>query len=99
MILQAAWVVPITAPPIRAGYVEIRDTRIQALGPQHALPAGAHAEDLGNAILVPGLVNPHTHLHSGSGSPAWCACGVSPGASSGSGPVCARGLGNRCGPV
>ena len=82
MIIKAAWVVPIAAPPIRDGFVEIAGQRIVRVGPAEALKApmrcdGASREDqapveppdagtpvcdLGQAIITPGLVNPHTHL-------------------------------------
>ncbi|MGD8452518.1 MAG: amidohydrolase family protein [Phycisphaerae bacterium] len=64
MILKAAWVLPIGAPPIADGYVEIEGDCIRAVGAQRELPPAAaqSAEDLGQAVLMPGLVNPHTHL-------------------------------------
>ncbi|HUU94302.1 MAG TPA: hypothetical protein VM487_01065, partial [Phycisphaerae bacterium] len=66
MILKAAWIVPVTTPPVRYGYVEVQGDRIVALGPigQRSLPPPAVA-DLGDVVLVPGLVNPHTHLELG----------------------------------
>ncbi len=63
MILKAAWVVPVTSPPIHAGYVEIADGRVVAVGAVSALPSTAtQVTDLGNVILTPGFVNPHSHL-------------------------------------
>lgn len=62
MILTAAWVVPVAAPPIRDGYVEVRGERIAAVGRARDLPAGAARESLGAMALLPGLVNAHTHL-------------------------------------
>ena len=63
MILRAAWVVPVSSPPIRDGYVEISGDRIVAVG-RWADRSGPAAQmlDLSDAILTPGLVNPHTHL-------------------------------------
>lgn len=62
MILRAACVVPVTAPPIRDGWVELAGQRIVGVGPwaDRADTSGVH--DLGDAVLLPGLVNPHTHL-------------------------------------
>jgi 5-methylthioadenosine/S-adenosylhomocysteine deaminase len=54
-------VLPITQPPIEHGTVVERDGRITYVGPQNAAPAGDDY-DLGEAILLPGLVNTHTHL-------------------------------------
>lgn len=63
MIVKATWVVPVISPPIRAGYVEIDADRIVAVGSASALPPTAtEIVDLGDVILTPGLVNPHTHL-------------------------------------
>lgn len=63
MILKAAWVVPVTAPPIRDGFVEVREGRIANVGPasDHSF-ADREIVDLGASVLLPGLVNPHTHL-------------------------------------
>jgi cytosine/adenosine deaminase-related metal-dependent hydrolase len=66
VIIEAAWVVPVISPPIRAGAVEVIDRRIVRVGPARALASDAmDAVDLGNAILTPGLINPHTHLELG----------------------------------
>ena len=63
MILKAAWVVPVSAEPIPDGYIEIEGGRITAVGSCHCLPNSLPtAEDLGQVILTPGLINPHTHL-------------------------------------
>lgn len=64
MILKAAWVVPVTAPPIPSGYVEIAGDRIARVGAVSTLASTGDADvvDLGDAVLTPGLINPHTHL-------------------------------------
>lgn len=58
MIYRADWVHPITGPPVRDGWVEIAGDRVAALG------AGPVAEsvDLGPVVVLPALVNAHTHL-------------------------------------
>lgn len=60
MIAHARWVLPIAQPPIEGGWVSIEDGVIQALGKGHP-PSGA-VTDLGDAAILPGLVNAHTHL-------------------------------------
>ena len=63
--LRARWVVPVDRPPIADAAVLIgADGRIAELGPDGSVPrpAGGIALDLGDAILLPGLVNTHTHL-------------------------------------
>jgi len=63
VILKAAWVVPVCAPPIRSGGIQVLGDSIVAVGTLDALPTdGDTLVDLGDAILTPGLVNPHTHL-------------------------------------
>lgn len=46
------------------GLVVIQDGQITAVGPGAALPAGAEIIDLGDATLLPGLMDAHTHLTS-----------------------------------
>ena len=58
---HARWVLPISAPPIEHGTVAVADGRIDYVGPRSAAPPGTDAE-LGNALLLPGLVNAHSHL-------------------------------------
>ncbi len=57
---RAAWVVPIAAPPLRDGWVDVDGDRIVAVGSDRTL--AVHEEDLGAVVLMPGLVNAHTHL-------------------------------------
>ncbi|HSJ62874.1 MAG TPA: amidohydrolase family protein [Gemmatimonadaceae bacterium] len=58
---HAAWVLPITAPPIRGGTVAIQGSRIAYVGTRNGAPPGDDVE-LGDVVLMPGLVNAHTHL-------------------------------------
>jgi 5-methylthioadenosine/S-adenosylhomocysteine deaminase len=61
-ILAARWLLPITAAPIAHGAVAIDDAgRLAYVGPRDDAPPG-ELEDLGDAVLLPGLVNVHTHL-------------------------------------
>jgi cytosine/adenosine deaminase-related metal-dependent hydrolase len=52
-------VLPIAQPPIENGCVEIADGRIVSVG---EWPGGEAADDLGDSVVLPGLVNAHTHL-------------------------------------
>ena len=61
MRYHARWVLPITRPPIENGTVVENDGVITYVGPRAAAPPGQDY-DLGDAILLPGLVNSHTHL-------------------------------------
>ncbi len=61
----ARWVLPISTPPIRDGVVIVDGDRIEAVGRQVDLVgsvSSAQVLDLGEAALLPGLVNAHTHL-------------------------------------
>ena len=58
---RAAWVLPIVQPPIANGAVAVQGDRIIYVGPAAGAPRG-RVMDLGDAALMPGLVNVHTHL-------------------------------------
>ena len=86
---RAAWVLPIDAPPIRDGWVEVDRGLIVGVGESNGdrpdaqlkLRAPLSASESRTAIL-PGLVNAHTHLElswmrgrvpPGDAMPAWAA--------------------------
>lgn len=61
--LKARYVFPVASPPIEDGAVIIDGERIFAVGrAKDVLPPHIAVEDLGNAAIVPGFVNAHTHL-------------------------------------
>lgn len=65
MLLRAAWVAPMIQPPIRDGAVLVANGRIADVGSSENLSArhrDAVQFDLGRSVLLPGLVNAHTHL-------------------------------------
>jgi imidazolonepropionase-like amidohydrolase len=49
-------------PPVMPGAVLVRGDRIVEAGRSVAIPAGARIVDLGEATLLPGLIDLHTHL-------------------------------------
>jgi cytosine/adenosine deaminase-related metal-dependent hydrolase len=58
-VLSADWVIPVEGSPIRDGAVAIEDGRIAAVGPASELGEGERFPD---AVILPGLVNAHSHL-------------------------------------
>ena len=76
-ILRAQHIVTMAGPPLENGWLRIDRGRIGAVG--RGKPPTA-AVDFGDAIIIPGLVNAHTHLEfsglpepfpPGGGLPAW----------------------------
>jgi cytosine/adenosine deaminase-related metal-dependent hydrolase len=59
--LRARWVLPVVGAPIENGEVVVEGDRIVAVE-QAEGPGSAEVQDFGDAILMPGLVNVHTHL-------------------------------------
>ena len=61
---HAAWILPISEPPIRDGWFAVDRGRVVALGAagKRVLADGAKVVDLGHVAVLPGLVNAHTHL-------------------------------------
>ena len=64
MILRAKIVLPVTAPPIEDGAVFVDGNKISAVAPWKDLRPHLRKKvsDLGEVILLPGLVNAHCHL-------------------------------------
>jgi cytosine/adenosine deaminase-related metal-dependent hydrolase len=63
--LAARWVIPIEGHPIERGAVLIgTDGRVIAVGPDAVVPrpSEAEAETYERGLLLPGLINTHTHL-------------------------------------
>jgi cytosine/adenosine deaminase-related metal-dependent hydrolase len=64
MILRARTVVPMTGPPIDNGAVVVKGNRVRAVGtlPEIAALFTGALFDLGEQVLMPGLINAHCHL-------------------------------------
>jgi cytosine/adenosine deaminase-related metal-dependent hydrolase len=62
--LRARWIVPVGGPAIEDGWLRIEQGRIVAIGRRNLTgnPPSGRSIDLGDSIVLPGLVNAHTHL-------------------------------------
>jgi cytosine/adenosine deaminase-related metal-dependent hydrolase len=63
--LAARWLIPVVGSPFEYGALLIgADGRIHAVGSNQDVPrpSDVPAEDYGDAVIVPGLINTHTHL-------------------------------------
>ena len=64
-IIAANWVLPISAPPISSGAVAIKNDKIVAIGERAEIVErypNFEIADYGEAAVLPGFVNAHTHL-------------------------------------
>ena len=64
LVIRGGWIVPMRGPPIRGGAVRIRGSRVVAVsaGAVAARERASRMVDLPDAVVMPGLVNAHTHL-------------------------------------
>jgi len=65
LIYSARWLLPITSPPIRDAAIAIQGDTILAIGPRTEIAArfpDAPASHFEDAVIMPGLVNAHSHL-------------------------------------
>jgi 5-methylthioadenosine/S-adenosylhomocysteine deaminase len=64
-IYSARWVLPGSAAEIENGAVAVEGPRIAGVGPTAEITAqfpAARVESFGDAVILPGLINTHTHL-------------------------------------
>jgi len=65
MILSGRWVVPVSSPPLSYGAIAVERDRILEVGPLETVRKnypGHELRDFPEAVLLPGLVNVHSHL-------------------------------------
>ncbi len=65
LVVTAAWVAPMTGPPVRGGAVAFVAGRVAAVGPVADVRGrfpDVPVHDAGDAVVLPGLVNAHVHL-------------------------------------
>ena len=59
--LRARIILPVGSPPIEDGAVVVERGRVVSVGPWEG-GGGPEVEDLGEVVLMPGLINAHCHL-------------------------------------
>ena len=57
-VYRASWILPVVDDPIQDGWVAIEHGRVAGVG----VGDTQHAVDLGQVVILPALVNAHTHL-------------------------------------
>lgn len=64
MVIRARCLLPISDPPIENGAIVTENGRVQWVGRWRECPveAGTEVRDLGEVVLMPGLINAHCHL-------------------------------------
>ena len=81
VVIRARWIVPLHGPPLEGGWLRIRRGRIVDL--EAGSPPGrrddASTIDATDAIVIPGLINAHTHLEFSDVDPPLDAAGGLPG--------------------
>ena len=64
MVIRARCLLPVSDPPIENGAILTESGRIKWVGRWKECPveAGTQVVDLGEVVLIPGLINAHCHL-------------------------------------
>jgi cytosine/adenosine deaminase-related metal-dependent hydrolase len=80
LTIRGRWLLPMSGPPVESGWLQIEHGLITALGRGRPSTGRVPVLDLDDAVLIPGLVNAHTHLEfsaldaplaAGDGLPGW----------------------------
>ncbi len=67
-VFRGARILPIAGPPIESGVVVVRGGSIVEVGgPEVPSPPGAVEHDLSGRVLMPGIVDSHSHVGAASG--------------------------------
>ncbi len=62
MILKAKYVIPVSAPPIENGLIEVHESQVVEVRRAKRHESDPSIVDCGAAVVLPGFVNAHTHL-------------------------------------
>ncbi len=67
-VFRGATIIPVTSAPIPNGVLVVQGGKIVAVGgPDTPVPAGAELHDATGKVLMPGLVDTHSHVGGGDG--------------------------------
>lgn len=85
LVVKGAKIYPISGPPIANGVLVVRGTKIEAVGPEGSVsvPANARVVDATGKILMPGIIDTHSHIGIIGNPPV----GANVDANEGSGPL------------
>ena len=69
LVLVGARIIPISGPVIEDGVLVVQKGKIVAVGARGAvtIPAGAEVREVGGRVIMPGLVDTHSHIGGGAG--------------------------------
>jgi len=71
LALTGGLILPIAGPPVTNGVLVVQRGKVVAVGPQGtAIPAGATTRDVSGKVILPGLVDTHSHIGFGGGGMA-----------------------------
>jgi len=62
LVLENARILPMDGPEIPRGTLVVHNRRITAIGASVAVPAGADRRDMTGKVIMPGLVDTHSHI-------------------------------------
>ncbi|HRQ63573.1 MAG TPA: hypothetical protein PKZ76_01685, partial [Xanthomonadaceae bacterium] len=65
-----ATLIPIEGEPVTHGTLLVHEGRIQALGTELAIPDDARVRDVRGRVILPGLVDTHSHIGQVAGADA-----------------------------
>ncbi len=64
---KGATLVPVSGPPVPNGVLVVHRGKIVAAGASARIPEGAEVVDVSGKVIMPGLVDTHSHIGGGSG--------------------------------
>lgn len=68
-VFRGAEILPVSGDPIPNGVLVVKNGKIESVGPEGSvsIPSGAKVIDAEGKVIMPGLVDPHSHIGEGDG--------------------------------